>query len=273
MADGGLRFAVAGGADRLARHFVGAPDRKPQEMAVLDASRFTTLLFAALMAWLLCVCVHEFSHALIAYFGGDKSVRDKGYLTLDPTRFIDPVFSLLLPAVVLLVGGLPLPGGAVMIEERALRSRKWSIYVSAAGPVSNFVLFLLFSLPLHPLLGLVDPPTALGQVQPTWVYFCGAMAYLNFIATLFNLIPVPPLDGYRLIEHLLRPETQWKMRQPQNAMMAFGLLFMAFWVFKDVVWIPFEFLLGGVGSALGLPLYLLADGFNYVLWNVPPGGG
>jgi Zn-dependent protease len=230
--------------------------------------RFTPLMIALLMAWILCVCVHEFAHALVAYFGGDRSVREKGYLSLDPTRFIDPVFSLLIPAIVLMLGGLPLPGGAVRIDESALRSRRWSLYVSAAGPASNFLLFLLFGLALHPALGLVKPTDGL---HPSWVYFVGAMAYLNFVATLFNLIPVPPLDGYRLIEHRLSPETQWKLRQPQVAMMAFGALFMLFWVVPHV-WIAFDIMLFLVTGALGLPDDLMHQGFLFVVHGIAPDG-
>lgn len=230
----------------------------------MDVDRFTPLFFAGIMAWVLCVCVHEFCHALAAFLGGDQSVRARGYLSLDPTRFIDPVFSLLVPAIVLMLGGVPLPGGAVLIDESALRSRKWGLYVSAAGPAGNVVLFLLFSLPLHPLLGLVDPTA---EMQPTWVHFCGAMAFLNFFATLFNLLPVPPLDGYRLIEHRLSHEMQWRMRQPQNTMLAFGLLFLVFWT-VDAALLPFLFMIGLVTTMLGLPFDLMLDGYYLVFFNV-----
>lgn len=224
---------------------------------------FTPLMVAALMAWILCVCIHEFSHALVAYIGGDRSVRAKGYLTLDPTRFIDPVFSLLIPAIILMMGGLPLPGGSVMIDEGALKSRRWGIYVAAAGPASNFILFLLFGMVLHPALHLVD---AYAPTQPTWVYFCGAMAFLNFFATFFNLLPIPPLDGYRIIEHQFPPEIQRKMRQPQNALTALGLLFMVFWVFPRQAFMPFLWMLDIVGGGLGLPWELMLRGFDVVLY-------
>src|SRR5262245_8320593 len=174
---------------------------------MLAAVHFSPLMFAALAAWILCVCIHEFSHALVAYWGGDDSVREKGYLTLDPTRYIDPVFSLLVPAVVLMMGGFPLPGAAVQIDWSRLRSDAWLLWSTAAGPISNFLLFLIFGGLLHPKLGLVDP----GEPRlHTWVYFCGAMAFLNFLATFFNLMPIPPLDGYGLIEHKLPRELQFR---------------------------------------------------------------
>jgi len=224
------------------------------------SDRFNPLVLATIAGWVLCVCLHEFAHAITAYFGGDRSVREKGYLTLDPTRFIDPVSSLILPAIVLLLGGVPLPGGAVQIDESALRNRRWAMYVPAAGPGANLLLFLLFSLPLHPLVGLVD---ATAGHQPTWVHFIAAMAFLNFIGALFNLIPVPPLDGYRLIEHRLSPELQWKLRQPQASMITFGLLFMVMWSF-DWAWIPFLFMLEIVASLLGVPTNLIYGGYGFV---------
>lgn len=236
-------------------------------LAFLDSDRLTPLLLAAVLAWILCVCLHEFAHALVAWFGGDQSVRDKGYLSLDFTRYLDPFSSVLLPVIVLALGGVPLPGGAVMIDESALKSRRWGLYVSAAGPGANLLVFLALGLLLHPSLGLIDPYTA---EQPTWVYFLGAMAFLNFIAALFNLLPVPPLDGYRLIEHQLPEEWQWRLRQPQAAMTAFALLFLILWT-VDQAWYPFYFMFGLVTDTLGLPAGLMIDGYDLVLFNQSPG--
>jgi Zn-dependent protease len=222
-------------------------------------------MFAALAAWILCVCIHEFSHALVAYWGGDDSVRHKGYLTLDPTRFIDPVMSLLIPAIVLLMGGFPLPGGSVQIDWTRLRSRPWATWTFAAGPISNFLLFLIFASVLHPRLGLVPPGYGL---QPTWVYFCGTMAILNFFSTLFNLIPVPPLDGFGIIEHRLPQELQWKLRQPQVAFISIAMLFFLFGS------TPFMrlmiYMLDTVCSALGLPVSLMIDGYRFVMFDEAP---
>ncbi|MFQ5412492.1 MAG: site-2 protease family protein [Phycisphaerae bacterium] len=226
--------------------------------------KFTPLLVAALLAWILSVCIHEFCHALVAYFGGDKSVRDKGYLTLDPTRFIDPIFSIALPAIILMMGGFPLPGGAVRIDWSLLKSDHWRRYVYAAGPASNFVLYLLFALPLHPALGLVDGGA---ESQPDWVYFLGAMAFLNFFAMLFNLLPVPPLDGFGIIEHRFSYETQRLLRQ--NALLAIGALFLLFWT-VPAVWIPFWFMIDLVSDTLGFPVDILSEGYNYILFGKLP---
>lgn len=230
------------------------------------AVQFTPLLLAALAAYIMCVCLHEFAHALVAYWGGDRSVRDKGYLSLDPTRYIDPVFSLLIPAIVLMMGGFPLPGAAVQINTAALRSERWSAYVSAAGPAMNFILFLLLAAPLHPVAGLVDPYAA---TQPTWVYFLGAMAMLNFVVTVFNLIPIPPLDGFGIIEHTFDYETRWKLHQPQVVWACFaGLMLFLFAIPGSMR--PFVFMLEQVCGALGLPIHLLLAGYGVVLFNESP---
>ena len=69
-----------------------------------------------LVGWIFSLCLHEFSHALVAYYGGDTTVREKGYLTFNPLKYTHPVYSLLLPMLFLLLGGIGLPGGAVYIE-------------------------------------------------------------------------------------------------------------------------------------------------------------
>jgi len=236
-------------------------------MLLASGVQYSPLLFAALAGWIMCTCLHEFSHALVAYWGGDRTVRDKGYLSVDPTRFIDPVFSLLIPAIVLLTGGFPFPGASVQIDTSRLKSDKWSAYVSAAGPISNGILFLLFALPLHPLLGLVP---AVVEDRPAWVHYLGCMATLNFIAMLFNALPVPPLDGFGMIEHTLSHETRWKARQPGVTWMAFlGLMVVMNSVPQAMA--VFWYMLIRVSHALGLSPKMLIDGYWFILFGDPPG--
>ena len=62
--------------------------------------------------WIFSVCLHEFGHALVAFYGGDETVKDKGYLTMNPLRYTHPVLSILMPVVFMVMGGIGLPGGA-----------------------------------------------------------------------------------------------------------------------------------------------------------------
>ena len=217
--------------------------------ALLAMVSFTPMLVAVLLAWIVSVTIHEFSHALVAYIGGDKSMRERGYLTLDPTKFIDPVMSLLIPGVILLMGGIPLPGAAVPVDRSLLKNEKWEKLVSAAGPASNFLLFLLLVAPLHPALGLVgaDPLN-----QPGWVSFLATMAYLNLFAVFLNLIPIPPLDGFGLIEHQFDPQVRESMRRNSHLFLLglFGLFFISSYPFL-LMNIMMDYVFTGLGLDFG----------------------
>ncbi|HRQ33229.1 MAG TPA: site-2 protease family protein, partial [Anaerolineales bacterium] len=104
--------------------------------------------FVVLGGWIFSLCLHEFSHALVAYYGGDWTVREKGYLTFNPLKYTHPVFSLLLPLLFLLMGGIGLPGGAVYIETWRLRNDYWRSAVSLAGPMANVTIAILLALAL-----------------------------------------------------------------------------------------------------------------------------
>ncbi len=135
----------------------------------------------------------------------------------------------------------------------------------AAGPASNFLLFLAFGMLVHPAIGLVDPAS---REQPAWVYFLAAMAVLNFDATVFNLIPLPPFDGYHVIQHRFSPEMQWKLGQPQVAIMTYVGVFFLFGF--DQVQGILSFMLIEVSESLGMPVHLFVQGYNFVLFNIAP---
>src|SRR6185295_12193584 len=96
--------------------------------------------------WVFSVCLHEFGHAFVALKGGDHTVRDKGYLTLNPLKYTHPIYSVLMPLVFLAIGGMGLPGGAVYIERQLLRSREWETLVSLGGVAMNAILVVVIVL-------------------------------------------------------------------------------------------------------------------------------
>jgi Zn-dependent protease len=180
--------------------------------SMLSEVRFTPFLGAVLILWIFSVCVHEFSHALAAYWVGDRTVKERGYLSFNPARYIHPVTSILIPCIFLMMGGIPLPGGAVYIDRSAIRKPIHQAAVSAAGPLSNFLLFVIIAIVIHPGTGLVDP---LVSEQPNWVRLLGATACLQLLAMFFNLIPIPPLDGFGMIEPFFDEGTRSRLAQPQ----------------------------------------------------------
>ena len=101
------------------------------------------LFLIVVPALLLSLTVHEFAHAYLAYRAGDRSVEQRGYLTLNPFRYTHPVLSILLPLLALVGGGFALPGGAVYLHRHLFRSRAAMAAASAAGPAVNLVLGLV----------------------------------------------------------------------------------------------------------------------------------
>ncbi len=82
--------------------------------------------------WIFSLGLHEFAHALVAYWGEDKTVKDKGYLTFNLFKYTQPGLSIILPLVFILIGGMGLPGGAVYINRSLLKSLVWYSFVSVA---------------------------------------------------------------------------------------------------------------------------------------------
>jgi tetratricopeptide (TPR) repeat protein len=172
-----------------------------------------------LIGWIISLCLHEFSHALVAYWGGDTTVKNKGYLTLNPLKYTDPLMSIILPLVFLVLGGLPLPGAAVYIDEKRLRNRWWRSAVALAGPLGSAIAAFILAYLWRWWLPLVLQDR-LPFAKEFWLpllFSLGFLVFLNLYVMLLNLLPIPPLDGY----HILEP---WLPQQVQQQFRNFGLL-------------------------------------------------
>src|SRR5262249_25868997 len=117
---------------RSALRQTSAPAQRQAELSGRDRAMNLVCFFIVTVLWIFSVCLHEFGHAIVAYYGGDTSVREKGYLTFNPLKYTHPVYSLLMPVIFMMLGGIGLPGGAVYINDQALRSRQWRTAVSLA---------------------------------------------------------------------------------------------------------------------------------------------
>jgi Zn-dependent protease len=202
-----------------------------------------------LVGWVFSLCVHEFSHAAVAYAGGDTTVREKGYLTFNPLKYTHPVYSLLLPLLFLALGGIGLPGGAVYIETWRLRSRGWVSAVSLAGPASNLVLAIVLGIVLS-----VAPVTS-GGIWPGLAF----LAFLQVSALVLNLIPLPPFDGFGALEPYLSPNVHAAVAQ-YRGILPWAVFFLLWYVpaVNDAFW-RLVFLLAGL---VGVPLQLAQLGLR-----------
>jgi len=188
------------------------------------------LLWAAFIGWILSVILHEFAHGVVAFWGGDYTIRERGGLTLNPFQYIDPVFSILIPAVIFVMGGVPLPGGVTYVRRDLIRNRFWQVATSAAGPAMNFLIFLLLVLPMHPAIGWIHPDDTWsgdGATVSNAHLFMGAMAWLQMLSVIFNLIPVPPLDGFQIVAEFLDRDLRDKLMAISGTL--FIIFFLVLW--------------------------------------------
>lgn len=153
-----------------------------------------TIIFS-IAALIMSVVIHEVAHGAVAGLLGDPTARLAGRLTLNPLKHLDPVGSVLVPAIMALLPGGLIFGWAkpVPYNPYNLKAGQWGpALVAAAGPASNLVLALFFGLFLR--FGLPA-----GLVGPAAAEFIVLIVFVNLVLMLFNLIPVPPLDGSKIL--------------------------------------------------------------------------
>jgi Zn-dependent protease len=180
------------------------------------------------------VILHEISHGVVAYAYGDDTAKRAGRLTLNPIPHIDPLGSIILPAMAVLAN-LPVLGWAkpVPVNPAQLRNpRRQMLWVGLAGPITNFALMAVAAVGAKIVLAGAYPGACTGpDVVDPRVSLLGnvlaSFATVNLLLGLFNLLPIPPLDGASLIERVLPArhlQTYWKIR-PYGFLILFVGLF------------------------------------------------
>lgn len=178
------------------------------------------------------VLLHEISHGVAAYAFGDDTAKRAGRLTLNPLPHIDPFGSIVLPAMGALAG-LPIIGYAkpVPVNPRHMRNpRRDMLFVSLAGPASNFLLMAIAAVSarwlLHSGSGLATAIDRSGDNLVLEIVF--AFAVVNLLLGIFNLLPIPPLDGSAIFERFL-PDSwmpMWYRFRPYGLLVVFLMVFM-----------------------------------------------
>ena len=156
----------------------------------------TPLTFGfVLTGWVLAVMAHEFGHAFVAQMAGDTTVRAKGYLSFDPRRYGDLGTSLVIPLLALALGGIGFPGGAVYLRNDLMRGPGWRAAASLAGPAGTLIVLIGLAIGLRVF-------TAAGAEGPLFAALA-MLAFLQAMALILNLLPVPGLDGFNAVRPFL----------------------------------------------------------------------
>jgi len=209
----------------------------------MDPVQVTIALIAAGLIILIAFPIHEFSHALAAYRLGDSTARWQGRLTLDPRRHFDPLGGVMLIMSSILGFGVGWAKPTPVNPYNLRYGRRGESVVALSGPLSNLIIAAVIAIPLR-LIANSDElmATIVGSTIATiaWniVYYLFA---INISLFVFNLLPIPPLDGWKVLLGLVDARTAFTLRQFEQ----YGLILLAFIVlFGGRLLIPvLEFLL------------------------------
>jgi len=198
--------------------------------------------------WVVSLSLHEFAHAFTAWRFGDRDVAVRGYLTLNPFKYAHPVLSIVFPVLVILIGGIGLPGGAVWVRTSFMTKWQKSV-VSLSGPMTNVVSAVV-------LLAL----TRLLYDPEHFVFWAGVafMGFLQVTAAVLNLLPVPGLDGYSALEPHLSPETQRALQPAKQWAFLILLVLLIATPLNQYFWSMVNWFV----EASGMPNGLVGAGFH-----------
>ncbi len=213
-----------------------------------DFSGRIQMMSVQLVPFIVAVVFHEFAHGFMAHKWGDNTAKDAGRLTLNPLPHMDPIGTILFPMINMLSGMNLLFGWAKPVPINPNRFRKYRpglFWVSIAGVLMNFFLAFIFSFAFCGIRKWVSPEFYLYEPLIAMTY---VGVSLNYALGIFNLIPLPPLDGSKIIESFLPYELARKYEQ--LAQYSFFILM--------------ALLLTGALNVLGYPIKFLADITLYI---------
>lgn len=180
-------------------------------------------LIFSLAILLMSAVIHEVSHGYAAYLLGDPTAKNAGRLTLNPVKHLDFFGSIILPFLLVLTGSPFVFGWAkpVPYNPYNLKNQKWgSAIVGAAGPLSNIFMALVFGLILR--FG-VDSHF----ISSSFLDIIASIVFINLLLAVFNLVPVPPLDGSKLLFSVL----PYNWRRAEYFLERYGIFFLLFFIF------------------------------------------
>lgn len=171
---------------------------------MFDIATFVRELAIIAVPVLAAITVHEASHGYVAYLLGDPTAKNAGRLTLNPLKHLDPLGTLVLVMTRMIGWAKPVP-----VDPRYFSDpKRGMMLVSAAGPASNFAMALVFALLHHVLFfywGSMGNQASSADPSPL-VLMCQAGVVINLALGMFNLLPIPPLDGSKILAGVLPPD-------------------------------------------------------------------
>lgn len=186
---------------------------------------FFLKLSIMLVPGLLAITCHEVSHGFVAWHFGDPTARMLGRLTLNPLKHLDIIGTLMI-FVIGIGWAKPVP----VVYENLHNPKRDMIWVAAAGPITNFLLAFISAMLLRGLIAVGNPASSaspLAMVVEPLALMLAFSVYINLLLAIFNMIPVPPLDGGRVLMGLLpyRQAASWARIEPYGMVIIIVLVF------------------------------------------------
>jgi len=187
-------------------------------------------------AIMMAVILHEIAHGWVAYRMGDPTAKLAGRITLNPIPHIDPVGTLILPGILILLNSPILFGWAKPVPINPLNFRdlrKGTFFVSIAGVVMNTMLAIFFGILYRFVVGMIygGDSTISSSILIPLAIFCAKSVLINLVLALFNIIPIPPLDGSRALMSFLSMK-YWEMFYKMEV---YGFLIISILLFTGVL--------------------------------------
>ena len=220
-------------------------------MSGADSKSTIIILAVVFVVTLLSMILHELMHGLTAYWLGDDTAKEEGRLTLNPLKHIDPFLTILLPLIMAATGG-PIFGGAkpVPFNPSRVRGGEWgAALVGIAGPLTNLVLAFIF----YVVTALLPAAIVQNPVGEIVYLFClyGVQVNLGFFA--FNILPLPPLDGSRLL-YAVAPEPVQRFMDMMEQSLGLIVIFLIVLFASPIIGQLMQWIMQGVLA-----------GFNFIL--------
>lgn len=198
------------------------------------------------------ITLHEVAHGWTALRFGDRTAQMMGRLTLNPIKHIDPLGTLVVPGLLLVFGGFVFGWAKpVPVNERNMRQPKQNMaWVALAGPMANLVMAVFWALIARLGLGLSESGVTMGEAM---LLMGIAGILINGMLMLLNLLPLPPLDGGRILVSVLPDKIGWQVSriEPYGFFILLGLLY--FGILTMVLWPMMQVFLTGLSVLFNLP--------------------
>ncbi len=199
-------------------------------------------LIFSIIILIMSVVIHEVSHGYAAYMLGDRTAAYAGRLTLNPIKHLDPLGSIIIPLLLILTKAGFVIGWAkpVPYNPYNLSNQKWGeAWVAFAGPLSNMIIAILSAIIIR--FGMTT-----GMLSVSFVHFLTTVVFINITLALFNLVPIPPLDGSKILFMFLPIRFAYIRENLERYGFALSLIFVFFlWqYFFPLIVIAFSFLTG-----------------------------